>query len=345
MNKSKKYLALVLALVLTVAALMLSGCTDKKTVTDAVNNAVESAKDAAADAKDAVEGAAADAKDTVETAVEDAKDAAADAKDAVEGAVADAKDAVETAVEDAKNAAADAKDAVEAAADTLTVMTYEEYAAAAVDDPIVIETYVQAKQSWWDNKASLYTQDKDGAYYIYNSVCSEEDYAKLVPGTKIRVTGYKAEWSGEVEVAAGATIEIIEDAEPYIAEATDVTALLGTDELINEMNKFVSFKGMTVEPSKIKDAEGNEGEEEYAFLYSYDGSGQKGANSDLYFNLSKDGQTYTFTVESYLCGEGTDVYSAVEALNIGDVIDLEGFLYWYNGANPHITSVTPAAAK
>ena len=35
-----------------------------------------------------------------------------------------------------------------------------------------------------------------------------------------------------------------------------------------------------------------------------------------------------------------DVYEAVKALNVGDTVDLEGFLYWYEGANPHITSVT-----
>ena len=29
-----------------------------------------------------------------------------------------------------------------------------------------------------------------------------------------------------------------------------------------------------------------------------------------------------------------------KALQIGDVIDMEGFLYWYEGVNPHITSVT-----
>ena len=38
----------------------------------------------------------------------------------------------------------------------------------------------------------------------------------------------------------------------------------------------------------------------------------------------------------------SDVYKAVEALNIGDKIDMEGFLYWYEGVNPHITSVTTA---
>ena len=207
------------------------------------------------------------------------------------------------------------------------VMTYAEYAAAELDSQVVIETYVQAKQSWWDNKATVYSQDKDGAYFLYNMACSEEDYAKLVDGQKIKVTGYKSEWSGEVEIV-DATFEIEEG--NYVAPATDVTALLGKDELIDKQNMFVSFKGMTVEDA------GN-GE---AFMYNWDGSGEDG--SDLYFNVSKDGATYTFTVESYLCGAGTEVYEAVKALAIGDVIDMEGFLYWYEGVNPHITSVSAA---
>ena len=127
------------------------------------------------------------------------------------------------------------------------------------------------------------------------------------------------------------------DGDAYIAEPVDVTDLLGTDALAEKINQKVAFKGMTVEPSTI------EGDDtEYAFLYNWDGSGEEGANSDLYFNVSKDGQTYTFTVESYLTGEGSEVYEAVKALNVGDVVDLEGFLYWYNGANPHITAVSAA---
>mgnify|MGYP002683690778 FL=1 len=223
-------------------------------------------------------------------------------------------------------------EAAEAVADEKSegVMTYEEYMAADLDSEVVIEAYVQAKQSWWEDKATLYTQDQDGAYFIYNSVCSEEDYAKLVPGTKIKVTGYKTEWSGEVEIAEGATFEIEEG--NYIAPVTDVTDLLGTDDLINYQNQFVAFKGMTVEASQ--DATGND----VAFLYNYDGSGEDG--NDLYFNVSLNGQTYTFTVESYLCDNTTDVYNAVKNLKIGDTIDMEGFLYWYEGVNPHITSVT-----
>ncbi|MBR4163434.1 MAG: hypothetical protein IKR11_07930 [Solobacterium sp.] len=205
------------------------------------------------------------------------------------------------------------------------VMTYAEYAAADLDTQVVVETYVQAKQGWWENSATIYTQDKDGGYFIYGMPISQEDYDKLVPGQKIKVTGYKSEWSGEVEIT-DATYEI-EDGN-YIAPALDVTDLLGKDELINHQNQFVSFTGMTVEP--IGD--------DAAYLYNWDGSGTEG--DDLYFNVSKDGNTYQFTVESYLCGADTDVYKAVKELAVGDVINMEGFLYWYEGANPHITKVT-----
>ena len=134
------------------------------------------------------------------------------------------------------------------------VMTYAEYVAADLETEVVVETYVQAKQSWWDNQATVYSQDKDGAYFLYNMACSEEDYGKLTPGTKIKVTGYKSEWSGEVEII-DATFEI-EDGN-YVAMAEDVTSLLGKDELIDHQNKFVTFKGMTVEAAG-QDEDGND---------------------------------------------------------------------------------------
>ena len=208
------------------------------------------------------------------------------------------------------------------------LMTYAEYAQAEVDDPVYVETYVQATQSWWDNKITVYGQNEDGAIFIYNLSCSEEDAAKLVPGTKIAVKGYKAEWAGEVEIAEGATFEFVE-ADPFIAEAKDITDLLGKDELAAQQNEMVAFKGMTVVAYDETGA---------AFAYT----DPEGKTDDLYFKVSKDGQTYDFCVEFYLCGKDTDVYKAVEALQVGDVIDIEGFLYWYNGANPHVTSVTAA---
>ena len=196
------------------------------------------------------------------------------------------------------------------------VMTYAEYDAAAMDAEVVIEGYVQATQSWWDNKITVYLQDPDGAYFVYEMACSEEDAAKLTKGTKIKVTGYKGAWAGEVEVMEG-TFEIMEGT--WVAEALDVTNLLGTEELINHQNKFVCFKGLTVEAIEYKNGE---------------------PGDDIYVDVSKDGNTYSFCVERYLTDPETDVYKAFATLQAGDVVDMEGFLYWYEGVNTHITAVS-----
>ena len=214
----------------------------------------------------------------------------------------------------------------------VTVMTYADYAAAALETAVVVETYIQAYESWWDGEIDLYCQDETGAYYVYGVKCTEEEAKAFVPGTKIRVSGYKAAWDGEVEII-DAKVEVLEGT--YIVEtALDATALLGTDALEAEMNKLVAFKGLTVAASK--DAAGKEA----AFLYKWDGSGAQG--DDLYFNVELNGTTYTFSVNAYMNGTGSDsdVYKAVEALKVGDKIDVEGFLYWYNGAQPHVTKIT-----
>ena len=250
-------------------------------------------------------------------------------------AAAEETTAAETAAEESEETSEEAEateaETAEEAAEA-EVMTYEEYMAADLDTQVTVATYVQAKQSWWENQATVYSQDEDGAYFLYNMACSEEDYEKLVPGTKIIVTGYKSEWSGEVEII-DATFTFADDGEEFIALPIDVTDMLGTDDLINHQNQLVTFSGLTVEAAG-QDEEGND----VAFLYNWDGSGTDG--DDLYFNASYNGETYTFTVESYLCDNTTEVYNAVKNLQIGQTIDAEGFLYWYEGVNPHITSVT-----
>jgi len=66
------------------------------------------------------------------------------------------------------------------------------------------------------------------------------------------------------------------------------------------------------------------------------------SGDDIYVTVSKDGASYSFCVEVYLTGPDTDVYKAVSALKAGDVVDIEGFLYWYEGVNTHITAVKAA---
>ena len=195
-------------------------------------------------------------------------------------------------------------------------MSYADYMAAELDSEVVVETYVQAHQSWWDNKITVYAADEDGAYFIYEMACSEEDAEKLVPGTKIKVTGYKSEWSGEIEIT-DATFEI-EDGS-YIAEAKDVTDVDGV-ELDSYLNQLVAFNDMTV----------------VSVAYKNDEPGD-----DIYVTLSnKDDVNFDFCLEYYLNGDDADFYDLVGGLEAGQTVDVEGFLYWYEGPNAHLTKVT-----
>ena len=222
-----------------------------------------------------------------------------------------------------------------------TVATYEEYAALPTDGSAVVtvEAYVQAAQSYY-NGATLYLQDKDGAYFVYGGQISEEDYAKLVDSTdftdgwcglangmKVRATGTKSEWSGEVELV-DATVTVVDDGDKWLAEPIDITSALPTDPA-DHMNKKVKLTDMTVV------AYNDNGD---AFSYGWDGSGTEG--DDVYVKVEKDGLEYSFVVESYLCYNGSEAYEAAEALEVGQTVDMEGFLYWYEGPQVHITSIT-----
>ncbi|MBR6720349.1 MAG: hypothetical protein IKL74_05505 [Clostridia bacterium] len=208
------------------------------------------------------------------------------------------------------------EEVVEEVVEDVAVMTYEEFAAAEIDTEVTVETYVQGKQSWWDNKGTFYTQSEDGAYFLYEMPCTEEEYNLLTEGTKIRVTGYKAQWAGEVEIV-DATFEILEG--NFVAEAFDATSLLGTEELINYQNQKALFKGLVVESVNYKNDE---------------------PGDDIYLTLTDGEDDYNFCVEVYLTGVDTEVYTTVGELEAGDKVDVEAFLYWYEGVNPHITGIT-----
>ncbi len=338
--------------------------TEAEAVVEAVETEAEIVVEVAeTEAEEAVEAAETEAEEAVEAAETEAEEvvvevAETEAEAVVEVAETEAEEVVvEVAETEAEAVVEVAETEAEAAASVETeaeaaedVMSYDEYMAAQDDDPVVIEAYVQAKQALYEDNpdvgcdtATIYAQDEDGAYFLYSVPVSPEVYEKLEEGTKIRVRGYKSTWAGEVEIVANddlAEVEII-DGESYVAEPTDVTDLLGDEDAMSAvMNQKVAFKDMTVEFIEG----GNETEAEVgsaagvAYLYSWDGSGSEG--DDLYFNASKDGKLYTFVVESYLCGPDSDVYKAVKELKEGDTIDMEGFLYWYEGMQPHITSVT-----
>ena len=212
------------------------------------------------------------------------------------------------------SSASEESEASEAATGDATVLSYEEYMAAELDTEVTIQAYVQAKQSYYAEQgtATVYLQDQDGGYFAYDMACTQEEYDAMTEGTCIQVSGFKSEWSGEIEIIDGQLDQIVEG-DTFVAEPFDATSLLGTDELEQHQNEKVSFTGLTVAPST--DADGNE----VAFLYNYDGSGTQG--DDVYFNVSYNNQTFSFVVESYLCDSESEVYKAVEALEVGQTID------------------------
>lgn len=197
-------------------------------------------------------------------------------------------------------------------------ISYSAYVEAAEQSEVVIDCYVQDTQSWWDNQISVYAADKDGAYFIYNMACSSEDAEKLVPGTEILVTGYKTSWAGEVEIA-DATFEFVSGGKTYIAEAKDVTSYVGTADLEKYMNQLVTFTDMTVEAVSYKNYE---------------------PGDDIYVTLSKNGTNVEFCLEYYLNGDDTEFYNTVGNLTAGTTVDVTAFLYWYEGADGHLTAVT-----
>ena len=203
---------------------------------------------------------------------------------------------------------------------------------------VVVESYILAKtaKNEWGN-VNLYLGDANGGYYVYRMAVTETQYDELAIGKKVKITGTKTSWRGESEFEeASATYEMMEGT--YTPTALDLTeSFADTDALAQKNNFFVEFKGLTVAAQQI------EGDDtQYAWLYGWDGSGAEG--SDLYIKLTKGETSYVFLVESDLCGADTDVYKALKELTVGVMVNVEGFLYFYNGPQMHITKVTVVAS-
>ena len=214
------------------------------------------------------------------------------------------------------------------------IFSHDEYIAVGEDTEVTIIAYVQGKQSWWDNKATIYAEDNDGGYLLYETACDKDTYDQLTPGMKIKVKGYTSSYAGLYEIYQG-TLEVIDDGDTYVADALDVTNIYG------DIEEIVDYQAMTVTLSNVTVvASVDDAGEEHAFFYGDGNSGSAG--EDIYFNVQIGDATYTLALEKYLTADGTDVYEAAEALKIGDTINVEGFLYWWNGPQVHVTSITSA---
>ena len=203
-------------------------------------------------------------------------------------------------------------------------LTYDEYVAAENGVEVTIAGYVQGKQGWWEDngvgKATVYLQDNDGGYFLYELTCTEEQYNNdLAIGNHIKVTGIKGEWAGMVEImcqeaGAEATYEVLKGNKVFKAVKAES---LDNEALIKLSCQKVAFKNLEVVKVDLPQSEGK----------------------DIYFDVTDGTNTLTFAIESYLTGKNTDVYQTVWGLKAGDKINCEGFMYVYNKAQLHTTSV------
>lgn len=194
---------------------------------------------------------------------------------------------------------------------------YADFIAAENDTELELLVSVQDHESWWDNKVTVYAQDDDGGYLLYELNCDENTANAMTPGTLIRVKGYKSEWSGELEIVDGTAEIIAGGCDGKVYDPVDLTNLIGNNaELEKHMNQKASFKNLTV----------------------VDFSQEEG--SDGYLNVTDaNGTAITFVVRRYLTPADSDVAKAVGALQAGDVVDLTTFVYWYEGPEARIIEV------
>ena len=302
----KKILALLLALAMIFA---LCACGQPK----AEETKTEETKTEEAPAEETKE----------EAPAEEAKEEAP-AEEAKEEAPAEEAKEEEAPAEEAKEEEAPAEEAKEEEAPAL--MSYADFAAAELDTAVTVESFLQAKQEYnaeYGN-TSLYLQDEEGAYFVYRLACTQEEYDALTVGQKLKVTGFKSEWAGEVEIT-DAKVEALE-ADPWQAEPLNADDVWGTVDMIANQNRLVSFTDAVVEAYD---------EEGAAFAYQ----NPEEKSGDLYFKVTKGDTTYEFCVETALVSADSDLYKTVEGLQVGDKVDLEGFLYWYEGPNLHTTGM------
>lgn len=211
--------------------------------------------------------------------------------------------------------------------DSEGTLSYSEFVKTEDGNTVTFDAYIQGKTTWYNNAASFYLADDNGAYYVYNLPCTEEDFkTKLVEGANIKVTGYKTSWKGQVEVMGNqageeGTYEVLSGTHIYDAKKVDTLAAL-----VNYPNQLIALDNLTV----TEDAK-----------YGWDGSGKASAGQDIYFSVTDGTTTYSFVLEAYLTTTqfGSDIYTTVSNLKKDDKISLEGFAYTYNDPQVQVTKV------
>ena len=208
----------------------------------------------------------------------------------------------------------------------IEVSDYESFLSDDGQHPLTIDSYLQQKCAWQDGYTSLYLEDETGAYYVYRLICSIEEYEAMQPGRKMRITGYKSEFSGEPEIT-DATVSMLDG--EYFAKPVDISDVTEED-LHRHINHAVTFQNFEIAPM----FDGRS-----AWFYEWDNSGSAYDESDLYFVAVGPAFSCSSVVNTQLRAADSDTYLAVQRLSVGDRVNLTGILTWYNGPQLLVTDL------
>lgn len=224
----------------------------------------------------------------------------------------------------------------------IEVMDYENFMAAEAGDFVAIEGYVSAKQSWWADKATMYLAGENAGegYFIYEMTMTEAEYNNDYKiGAKVRIYGAKTIYAGEHEIMGKdinydlSTVETAKASNHIV----DITSSVKADDIEKYQNsKFTATLKVKQYPAQ---AEGSNTTVAANGAYAYKGSEP---TDDLYFILvDAAGNELSCCVEKYLTSAYATVKEALMSADftVGELVEVEGYLYWWEGANPHITSI------
>jgi len=184
-----------------------------------------------------------------------------------------------------------------------------------IEHVVIDETYVQSKSRDVEGTVQLFTQNGDSAYLVKTTSLSESQFDELAVGAKISVSGVKINGASN-NVVGDAVIGVLDSSSnsDYIAEPVDVTELLAandSDALIHYYNKLVSLKGLSVTRA----------------------AQDKNGMLNIQFKIGENNEAkYDFNVDPALVSNDSDTYLTALALSLGEVADVECFLY-HDGVN------------
>lgn len=210
-----------------------------------------------------------------------------------------------------------------------STLTYNEFMATNYGEQVTVAGYVQAKMAYISEgqNTSLFVKDQtsDNAYFIYNAIMTQDVYNSITEGTPIKITGTKNVFNKQIQIA-NATVEVLSGT-PVVTNPIDITTIFASS-ASDYLNRKIQLTGFTVETFS----------DGAVFHYGYNGSGSNG--DAIFFNASYNGVTYLFTVNNYLTDPSTEVYTAVQNLQAGQTITIQGYMYVYENPMVQVTSIT-----